>query len=145
MIQTLIQILIGLLGGAAAGLQAPFAGIMGQKVGDLGSVLFTYIGGLTLITLLVVATGAHTLGNWQEIPWYAYLTGPCGVVIIGAFSYCVPRLGATTTTVLSVVAWLAVSAIVDHFGLFNTTLRPINLNRTLGLVALIAGTWLVIR
>ena len=145
MIQTIIQLVVGLLGGASAGLQVPFAGIMGQKVGDFGSVFFTYVGGLLLITILVLITGQHSLGDWREIPWYAYMTGPCGVVIVGSFSYAAPRLGITTTTVLNVLAWLVVSALVDHFGWFNTTIRPIDWPRLLGLLAVAAGTWLVVR
>ena len=143
--QWIISIIIGLLGGVATGVQVPFAGIMGQKVGDAGSVLFTYIGGLTLITCVVLVTGQYTLGNWREIPWYAFLTGPLGVIIVGSFSYCAPRIGITVTTMLHIMAWLTVGALIDHFGWFGVTTRLMDTTRLLWLVALAIGAWLVIR
>ncbi|MEM7331614.1 MAG: DMT family transporter [Chloroflexota bacterium] len=145
MLQYLLQILIGLLGGVAASLQAPFAGIMGQKVGDLGSVFFTYGGGALLVGLIVFLSGGGTLANWRDIPWYAYAAGPLGLVIIGSISYTVPRLGASTSTTLFVIAWLVVSAFVDQFGWFGLEIRPLNPTRLAGIAALLVGTWLVVK
>jgi transporter family-2 protein len=142
----IIQIVMALLGGVAAGLQAPFAGIMGQKVGDLGSVFFTYCGGAVLVALFVfVGTGGNALANWRDIPWYAFLAGPLGLVIIGTISYSVPRLGAAVATLLFVVAWLILSGVIDHFGWFGLVIRPLTTTRMLGMLILILGTWLVIR
>lgn len=145
MLQLLFQLLIGLLGGVAASLQSPFAGIMGQKVGDLGSVFFTYVGGALFIAVLVLFSGGDMLTNWREIPRYAFVAGPLGLIIIGSISYSVPRLGTAVTTTLFVVAWLTISALIDHFGWFGLTIRPLTATRTLGLIAMLIGTWLVVR
>lgn len=145
MIQLLFQIFVGLLGGVAAGLQSPFAGLMGQKVGDLGSVFFTYCGGAVLIALIVVLNGGQSITGWRDIPWYAFAAGPLGLVIIGSISYSVPRLGAAVTTTLFVIAWLVLSAFIDQFGWFGFETRPLTLNRSIGILALLAGTWLVVR
>ena len=143
---TVIQIVLALLGGIAAGLQAPFAGIMGQKVGDVGSVFFTYCGGALLVALYVFAgTRGNAIANWRDIPLYAFAAGPLGLVIIGTLSYSVPRLGAAVATMLFVVAWLILSGIVDHFGWFGLEIRQLTTIRALGMLILIFGTWLVIR
>lgn len=145
MVSILIQILVGIAGGIAAGLQAPFSGLLGQRVGDMGSVLITYGGGGVLIIVLAVVTGQVDVSVWRTIPWYAFLTGPLGLVIIGAISYTVPRMGTVSATALAIVSWLTFSAIVDHFGWFETVVRPIDITRIIGILALVAGTWLVIR
>ena len=145
MIQFLIQLLIGLIGGVAGGLQAPFAGIMGQKTDDLTSVFITYVGGAIAVTAITLVVGGGQLSEWRTIPWYAFLAGPLGLVIVGSLSYTVPRLGAATATTVFVLAWLGFSAVIDHFGWFNVPMRPLDLSRGAGLLALILGTWLVVR
>ncbi|MEM9774239.1 MAG: DMT family transporter [Chloroflexota bacterium] len=148
MITLIINIIVGIIGGIAAGLQAPFTGVMGQRVGELGSVLFTY--GLGAIVILVIvlgaaATGTADLSQWRTIPWWAFFAGPLGLVIIGSLAYAVPRVGATTATMLFLVGWLIFSAIVDHFGWFGTDPRPLDLQKSLGVLTLLLGGWLVLR
>ncbi|MFK7802714.1 MAG: DMT family transporter [Anaerolineae bacterium] len=148
MIPFLINLFIGLIGGIAAGLQAPFTGVMGQKVGELGSVFFTYGLGAVVILVIVIGasfTGAADLSQWRQIPWWAYTAGPLGLIIIGSLSYSVPRMGATSATMLFLVGWLVFSAIVDHFGWFGTPLKPFNLSRVAGSFTLLLGGWLILR
>ena len=141
----IIQLLVGIAGGIAAGLQAPFTGVLGQKVGDLGSVFITYGGGAVLIAVITLFAGGGGLSEWRSVPWYVFLAGPMGLIIIGSLSYTVPRLGTSTATTLFVLSWLIFSALVDHFGWFGLEARALDLSRTLGIGALILGTWLVIR
>ncbi len=148
MIPFLINLLVGLLGGIAAGLQAPFTGVMGQKVGELGSVLFTY--GLGAIVILAVvlgalATGTADLSQWRTIPWWAFFSGPLGLVIIGSLSYAVPRLGATAATMLFLIGWLIFSAITDHFGWFGTPVKQLDITRLAGTLTLLVGGWLILK
>jgi len=138
----LIQIIIGLCGGIAAGLQGSFAGIMGQKIGDLGTVFFTSIGAVIASSIFVLIIGID-FSNLRSIPRYAFLTGPLMLVIVGALSYTVPRLGTATAVTLSVIAWLTISAVIDHFGLFGTTPRSMDTTRLAGIAVLFLGTWLV--
>ena len=145
MITFLIQILIGITGGIAAGMQAPFNGIMGQKMGDVASVFVTYVGGAVVIIVIALATRGSGLSEWRSVPWYVFLAGPIGLVIIGSLSYTVPRLGTSTATTLFILSWLLFSAVVDHFGWFGLETRALDLSRTLGIGALLLGTWLVIR
>ena len=145
MISVLVQILVGIAGGIAAGMQAPFTGVMGQKMGDVASVFITYVGGAILIIIIALVTGGNGLSEWRSVPWYVLLAGPVGLVIIGSLSYTVPRLGTSTATTLFILSWLIFSAVVDHFGWFGLEARALNLSRTVGIGALLLGTWLVIR
>jgi uncharacterized membrane protein YdcZ (DUF606 family) len=40
---------------------------------------------------------------------------------------------------------LILSILLDHFGLLGTSVRPIDLGRTLGVAVLLLGTWLIVR
>lgn len=148
MIALIINIIVGIIGGIAAGLQAPFTGVMGQRVGELGSVLFTY--GLGAVVIVVIAIGAVTTGQadlngWRSIPWWAFFAGPLGLVIIGSLSYAVPRVGATNATMLFLLGWLIFSAIVDHFGWFGAEVRALDLTKGAGVAVLLFGSWLLLR
>ncbi|MCB0153980.1 MAG: DMT family transporter [Anaerolineae bacterium] len=145
MVSILLGVIAGLVGGVAAGLQAPFAGLMGQRVGDLGSVFFTYVGGGLLITMITLLTGGSHLTAWRSVPWYAFLAGPLGLVIIASLSYTVPRLGAAAASTLFVAAWLILSLIFDQFGWLGVAQRSLDGVRWLGVAALLVGTWLVVR
>lgn len=138
----IVAILVGIMGGIASAIQAPFTGIMGQKLGSAGSVFFTYsIGGVVI--LLFILLSRTSLSGWQELPWYVYLAGPLGLVIIFSLSFTVPRLGAVTGSALFILAWLFSSAIIDQFGWLGVQVRTIDISRILGVAALILGTWLV--
>ena len=52
----LTVVLIGLMGGAAAGFQAPLAGILGRHVGLMGSIFVVHIvGTIVAAALLLIA------------------------------------------------------------------------------------------
>lgn len=63
---------------------------------------------------------------WRTIPWYAYLAGPPGIVIISSIGYAIPRIGIASTLTLIVVSQLIVGVILDHFS-WLTMPRPVDL------------------
>ena len=145
MLTFVIQFIVGLLGGIAASLQASFSGTIGQRLGDMESVFIAYAGGGLLIGLITLGVGGGNLTEWRSLPWYVFLAGPLGLVIIGSLSYNVPRLGGAVASTLFVTTWLITSAVLDHFGLFGVSQRALNLPRILGLITLLIGTWLMVR
>ena len=148
MVSLFINLLIAIIGGIAAGLQAPFTGVMGQKVGELGSTFITYgLGAITILVILVGASfsGSTDLSQWRQIPWWAFLAGPLGVIIIGSISYSQPRLGAVNSTMIFLISWLIFSALTDHFGWFGFEVKPFNLSKIVGSLTMIFGGWLILR
>lgn len=148
MLAFIISVLVGILGGISAGLQAPLTGIMGQKVGELGSVLFTYCLGAIVILVIALggmATGTVDLSPWRTIPWWAFLAGPVGLIIIGSVAFVIPRVGATGGTMLFLFGWLVFSSIIDHFGWFDLPVRQFDITRLAGTLTLLVGGWLILR
>lgn len=79
------------------------------------------------------------------MPWYALVAGVPGLVILGAVSYAIPRVGTVTTITLVVVGQLGLSVVIDHFGLLGSEVRHVDVQRLAGIAILMLGTWLVIR
>jgi transporter family-2 protein len=142
---TIILIVIAIIGGMLAAIQAPFVGLMGQRLGIAESVFISFCGGTILVSLPLLLSRGGNLGAWRDVPWYVLLAGPLGVAVIGIISLTAPRLGVATTLTLVVVAQLIMGALLDHFGLLGMSVRPLDWGRYIGLVTLLLGTWLMVR
>ncbi len=140
-----LAVIVGLLSGVAVALQGPLASLMSQYVGTMGSVFIIHLGGALMAGAVLLVLGGGRLGAWRGVPWYALGAGVLGLVVLGGVSYTIPRIGAATTVTLIVVAQLILSTLLDHFGLLGTSVRPIDLSRTLGIAVLLLGTWLMVR
>ena len=140
----LLIILIGLAGGLAVGLQGPLASMLTQKLGVLESVFIVHLGG-ALIALIPMFILGSRLGEWRSVPWYAFGTGIFGLVVIGAISYMIPRVGAAAAVTTLVAGQLLISAALDHFGWLGATERTLDAPRLFGLAVVFVGVWLTVR
>ncbi|HEX6105063.1 MAG TPA: DMT family transporter [Gemmatimonadales bacterium] len=141
----LVSVLLGLLGGVAVGFQNPLAAQMGRRVGILESAFIIHLGGALLAGIPLLLAGGGGLGRWREVPWYALWAGGLGVVLVTVVSYIVPRIGIAPTVALLITAQLGVSVVLDHYGLLELALRPVDPARVAGLGLLLVGCWLVLR
>ena len=140
----LLSMLVALMGGVAAALQGPFAGMMGRSLGDLEGVFITYCGGAVAIFLITwLINGGVNIDAWRRLPWYVFLAGPLGLVIVGSYSFAIPRLGAATATIVFVASSLTLGVILDHFGLFGVGQRTLDASRVVGVLVFLLGIWLV--
>jgi len=140
----LLIILIGLAGGVAVGLQGPMASMLTQKLGVFESVFIVHLGGalIALIPLLVLGS---RLGEWRSVPWYALGTGIFGLVVIGAISYMIPRVGVAGAVTAIVAGQLLVSTALDHFGWLGAVERSLDAPRAFGLGVVMVGVWLTVK
>lgn len=140
-----VVIAIGLLGGIAAGIQGPLASTMARQVGIMGSVFIIHLGGMVASVPFLFSQRSATLSGWRSVPWYALSAGVLGLFLVGALSYCIPRIGAAGTITLIIVMQLAVGALLDHTGLLVEQVRSFDASRAMGFVVLLIGTWLVVK
>ncbi len=140
-----IVIVLGVVGGFAAGLQGPLASVMAKGVGTWGSVFLIHLGGMLGCALILLVPGSHRLSGWREVPWYALIAGLLGLVLLSCLTFCIPRIGIAATMTLIVFGQLGVAAFLDHHGIFVEAVRSFDLSRLAGLVVLLIGTWLMVR
>ncbi len=140
-----ILLLIGLAGGVAVGLQSPLASLISQRLGILESVFIIHFGGAIASLIPLLIYGGGNLGKWQTLPWYAIVAGAFGLVVIGAVSYLIPRIGVAASIITIVAGQLMVGALLDHYGLLGAMVKPIEPTRILGLLFVMVGVWLTVR
>jgi transporter family-2 protein len=141
----LLIILIGLAGGIAVGLQSPLSSLMSQRIGTLESVFIVHIGGAIAALLPLLFYSGGKLSQWRTVPWYALVAGVFGLVVIGAVSYMIPRIGVAASITTIVAGQLLVGTILDHFGLLGAAERSLDLTRILGLGVVLVGVWLTVK
>jgi len=143
-VNTFLIVGLAVLGGVAVTLQGQFMGLMEQAMGSRVSVFITYGSGGLIVILFTLVRGVN-LKNASQVPWYAFCAGMLGLVIVGSIGYVIPRLGVAGGFMLIVASQFLLAALIDHFGWFQATIRPIDLPRLSGLGLMMVGVWLVNR
>ena len=141
----LLIILIGLAGGVAVGLQSPLASMITQRLGMFESVFIVHVGGALLALIPLLFYGGGKLAQWRSLPWYALGAGIFGLIVIGAISYMIPRIGVAGAITTIVAGQLLVSTILDQFGLLGTMVRSMDPARAIGLAVVLVGVWLTVK
>ena len=136
---------MGIIAGSMITIQSVLNAALGKKTGNLGSVLVLTVVSTSLLLLLIILF--PDTANFRDMPgiseWYLYAGGVLGVAILAAFVFLIPKIGATSTLTALVIGQLFLALIIDHFGLFSFPKIEINLMRTMGIVLLVAGAFLI--
>jgi len=91
------------------------------------------------------ASGARATFFPAGTPWYLYVGGLCGFVVILAAAFVLPRIGAGTAVALMVLGQGAAALAMDHFGLMGLAREPVSLARVGGFALIVAGVVLLRR
>ncbi|MEX1003879.1 MAG: DMT family transporter [Acidimicrobiia bacterium] len=140
-----LVLFIALVGGIAIALQAQFAGVLDTRMGTLDAVTVSFVTGGVVIALTRVTAGGIDTSVWRGAPWWAYLVGVLALVIVGTIGFAAPRIGLVPTLATVTVAQFVTSSTIAHFGWFEGTAEPIDLETAIGIALLCVGAWLVLR
>ena len=142
-----IAVLVGIGAGCLVGMQAPINSRLGKTVGSLQAASFSFLvgTGVLLAIAVFVRGGLGTLGNVGKVPWWALIGGLLGAVYVTVALVAVRTLGASGLTAVVIAGQLAISVVIDRFGLLGVARHPVGAHRIIGLVLLVAGVVLVVR
>jgi transporter family-2 protein len=103
--------------------------------------------GLIAALLFITISKTHVppLVQLKSAPLYSYAGGliVCAYVIM--ITVIIPKLGVANAIGLIVTGQIICAVIIDHFGLFGTTVRTIDGQRLVGAVMMIGGIYLVMK
>ncbi|MDM1491291.1 DMT family transporter [Acinetobacter indicus] len=113
----------------------------------LQAALFSFLVGTIVLAILVFfqQVPKPNLHEIVHFPWYMWLGGVLGVYAISLSIYAAPKLGYLTLTGLILFGQIAMSMLVDHFGVLGTEKAPINWQRLLGGVVIFIGVLLTLQ
>ena len=142
-----IAVLVMALTGGLIALQAPINSALGKVVGSFHAAAWSFAVGLVaLVALALLTNGIGTPARARELEWY-YLVGGglIGATYVTSVLVMVRTLGAGGVTAATIAGQLAMSVVIDHFGVLGLQRSPVTLTKLLGVALLAAGTLLVVR
>ncbi len=135
---------VAIVTGVMVTLQSQMLGALDARLGTLAAGSLTFLsGGLVGLVLLVALR--PDLSAWREVPWWAWLGGVAGLVLVSGLAFAVPRIGITPTLTIIIGAQLAVAVVLEQFGWLGAIQRSADPTRLAGLALVALGAWLVIR
>ena len=140
-------ILFAAIGGGAIAAQAPINARLRVAVGSpvLSAGISFLIGTLVLFGAVVVSRSGGGVVNAGTAPWWAWLGGFAGAVLVTATLMAAPRLGVTLTMVAVVAGQLVIGALADRFGWLGIPARELSAGRVTAILLIVVALILLIR
>ena len=137
--------LMAVVGGLIALQPAVNAGL-GRATGNIAAALVSFaIGTLLLAAIVAVSGQVDGLGSTFDVPWYYLLGGVLGAAYVFTALVTVSSIGAGGVAAATITGQLTASIVLDRLGVLGLEETPITLERVLGVVLLLAGTYLIVR
>jgi transporter family-2 protein len=142
MVEQLICLLLAGCAGTFISMQASANGSFRKNLGDPAFASFFSICG-TFITacslMLLYRPPVPSMAAIRSTPWWNWIGGPLGAMIVLSGAALIPRLGAAAFISAVVAGQLLSSVLLDHFALLGLEAKPITLWRVLGALMVVAG------
>jgi len=126
-------------------LQGSLNAALGKVAGLWETTFIVHATGLILAGALVFAFRVGNGSVLARAPWYTYLGGLIGVIIIYAVARSIPLVGVAGATTAIILGQVFTAALIDYFGLFGLEKIPFCWWRILGALAMAGGAWLMLR
>lgn len=139
---TTIFALLAVGAGCCIALQAAANGKFRQTIDSPQYAAFFSICGtfLTAITaMLILRPPPPSVVALREAPWWNWIGGPLGAMIVLAGAALTRELGAALFIALVVGGQLLCSLMIDHYALLGLKEQPLTWGRVLGALLVVAG------
>jgi transporter family-2 protein len=144
----LIYLTLALITGALIPIQAATNASFSKSIGNASITgLMVFIVGLVGMIVFVLLSRISFPKSQQlaSAPMYGYLGGIIVATYVVMITVLVPRIGVGTAIGLIVTGQILCAVAIDHFGLFNTAARSVDITRMAGVLLMIVGVYLVMK
>jgi len=130
--------------GIIGAIHLPMNSQVSERVGSALAASLSFFG-VALITSLIaflILRPASELRNFTNVPPYLFLAGVISGVLVFSLTSLIPQLGTAMMFVILVSVQGVVSALISHFGWFETPQSPLTLIRAGGIALTLAGAYI---
>ncbi len=141
-------VVLALTMGVTVTLQPLMNAILARAIGSPFGAAAISISVAALGAIVMVAiTGPGTMSRatLASVPWWVYLAGLIGTLFVAGGVVIAPVTGAQLFFISVIAGQLIGATLADHFGFFGLDVRPVSLERLLGLAFVLGGAFLVQR
>ena len=145
MVKILIAIFT-LLAGIASSTQGLFNGYWKDEI-DLKTVMLvnSLVVMSFVIIFFIITYNDGTKLSLDKMNPSIVVGGACGFFIIMMLAISFPAIGATATTLLFIIGILSSALFYDHIGALNLVQKSLSLERIIGVILVVIGTFITIR
>jgi bacterial/archaeal transporter family-2 protein len=143
-----ILVLLAFVGGMAVPVQfAVNAELRGAVGGPVMAAVISFLVGTLALLVAVLVAGEVTpaISDLAGARWWAWAGGLLGAFYVTASIILTPRLGAVTTVGFIIAGQVAMSILLDRFGLLNLPVQFITFPKISGAILVVVGAVLVLR
>lgn len=132
--------------GCLIALQPPVNAGLARSTGSLPAAFISFLVGTLLLGLLVVVSGkAGGLASTFDVRWYYLVGGALGLAYVTVVLITVNTIGAGGVAAATITGQLTAAVVIDRLGILGLEQVAITPDRVVGIVMLLAGTFLVVR
>jgi transporter family-2 protein len=141
-----IYIVAAVVMGTVISVQPPINATMARGLGSplLAASISIFIS-LVVVTILWLSWGKGTgdISQVRMLPWWVIIGGIVGVVFVAGSVVVAPVLGVALFFVCVIAGQLIGSTLIDQFGVFGLTVKPLNMMKFVGIGLVLLGAALV--
>lgn len=143
----MMALVLALLSGVLMAVQGSLNTALSKAIGLLETTFVVHlIGTVILVVLLFVfRMGKGNMSALSQAPWYSYLGGVVGVLIIYLVAASIPKVGVANATTAIIVGQVLTAVAIDHFGIFGLERIPCGWSQIGGLLLLAIGAKLLLK
>jgi transporter family-2 protein len=136
-----------LLGGLCIALQSPTNALLGQALGSpISAALVSFVVGTAFLGFVVLLFRQPLmLGAASKLPWYAWLGGVYGAILVAAIAYGARKIGVASSLTIALASQLLLAVLLDHFGALGLPRQPMTWVKAAGLAMVMGGALLIRR
>lgn len=145
----LLPIIFALLSGLAMSIQPGINSILGKNIESpwLASTISFFVGtialGIITFALGEMKSTAFIVQTIKEQPWWIWIGGFLGAIVVTSSLVFAPKLGATSWIALFLLGQVITSILLEKWGVLGFPEKPISVQKMIGLGLLILSAWLV--
>ncbi|WP_291654042.1 DMT family transporter [Clostridium sp.] len=130
----MLYILLAILSGVSVVLSRIVNFKLAEEIGTFQGTFFNYLTGFITSLIFFFLTKDYIYINELSIPFYAYLGGTIGILVVLIFNYITPKVSSFSLSLLVFIGQLSIGIIIDYF-----TTNNISIGKILGGLLILFG------
>jgi len=132
-----------ILAGMGLSVEAGVLGPLGEQVGHLWATLSIFGVGSAILFLFTLMSGPRQGPALSELPRWQLLGSFLGPVYVVVLTLVTPLIGVGMTMIAILCGQVGKSVLIDHFGWFGATRKPVNAERWVALALIVVALVLI--
>ncbi len=123
-----LYILIAILAGVSVVISRIFNSIIADEIGTLQGTFINYLTGLVAAFILFILSKEYlNIGNinYSSIPFYSYLGGAIGILVVLLSNYTTPKVSNFSLSLLVFIGQLSIGILIDYYSYSTVSIGKI--------------------